>query len=400
MTEEAYPPKIAAERTLLEGFLYYLSILLKYKWLIIIITAFSAVSVVTFSIITLTLPPEKSPLPNIYKAQSVLLVQEEESGALGSIIMSLGLSLPGGPGSPSGGIDYGQMALMILRSRIILDPLVEEFNIIEKYKITESIKTATRRVLLNSAEFNYARSTGALTISYSAIDPIFASEIVNRMVELLNEWFLSKGGTRKLKQKNLLEEKIGEVSLDISKLEDQIQDFQKKHGALTVEELAASQATLLADLRSRLVLKEMEIKNYMQFTKIEDPVLIRLKAERDNILELIEQKERDFSRMDFPALSLEFARLRMALDIQTRIFKSLSEQYEIIKLSLESEPVFQILELAEVPDVKSGPSRSKICMVTVLIAFMGSIMLAFFLNTMNKIRKDASRPKKIKEKVK
>ncbi|MBW8003432.1 MAG: hypothetical protein FVQ80_15700 [Planctomycetes bacterium] len=386
MTEEAYPPKITAERTLLEGFLYYLSILLRYKWLIIIITSISAVGVVAFSIITIILPPEKSPLPNIYQAQSVLLVQEAESGALGSIIMSLGLSLPGGPRSPPGGLDYGQMALMILRSRIILDPLVEEFIIVDKNKTIERKKTTSRRALLSHAEFNYARSTGALTISYSAIDPVFASEIVNRMVELLNEWFLSKGGTRKLKQKDLLEKKIGEVSLDISKLEDEIQDFQKKHGALTVEELAVSQATLLADLRSQLVLKEMAIKNYMQFTKIEDPVLIRLKAERDNILELIEQKERDFSRMDFPALSLEFARLRMALDIQTRIFKSLSEQYEIIKLSLESEPVFQILELAEVPDVKSGPSRSKICMVTVLIAFMGSIMLAFFLNTMNKIR--------------
>ncbi|MBA7680810.1 hypothetical protein ES703_89131 [subsurface metagenome] len=164
---------------------------------------------------------------------------------------------------------------------------------------------------------------------------------------------------------------------------------------LTIEELAASQATLLADLRSQLILKEMEIKNYTQFTKIEDPVLIRLKAERDNILELIEQKERDFSRKDLPALSLEFARLRMALDIQTRIFESLSEQYEIIKLTLESEPVFQVLELAEVPDIKSGPSRSKICMVTVLIAFAGSIILAFFLNTINKIRKDHSRLKKI-----
>ena len=54
--------------------------------------------------------------------------------------------------------------------------------------------------------------------------------------------------------------------------------------------------------------------------------------------------------MDLPALSLQFARLKMALDIQTRIFESMSEQYEVTKLTLESEPVFQVLELAEVPD--------------------------------------------------
>ncbi len=319
MTAEIYEQKVNTERTLLEGFIHYYSILLKYKWLIIIITAFAAVSVVAFSIVTLILPPEKSPLPNKYRAQSVLLIQEEQGGGgLSSIVAALGMSLPGGSGS----MDYGEIALMILRSRIILDPLIEEFDIIRKYKIEESIKTTSRKALLDRTEFNYQRSTRALTISYEAIDPVFARDMVNRMVELLDEWFLHKGGTRKLKEKDFLEKKIGEISVDISRLESEIQSFQKKHGLLTVEELAGSQATLLADLKSQLVLKELEIKNYSLFSKIEDPELIRMKAERDNILELIEQNERAFSQMDLPALALEFARLTMALDIQRRIYRS------------------------------------------------------------------------------
>ena len=304
-----------------------------------------------------------------------------------------------GRGLFSGGMDYGELALMILQSRIILDPLVEEFDIIRKYKIEESIKTTSRNVLLNSIKFNYQKLTGALTISYEAIDPVFARDMVNRMVELLDEWFRYKGGTRKLKEKDLLEKKIGEISVDISRLESEIQSFHKKYGLLTVEELAGSQATLMADLRSQLVLRELEIKNYSLFSRIEDPELIRMKAERDNILELIEQNERAFSQMDLPALALEFARLTMALDIQRRIYVSLSEQYEIIKLSLESEPMFQILELAEVPDEKSSPQRSKICIITVLIAFAGSIMLAFFLNALNKLKTDPAGLKKIKGKV-
>lgn len=396
MTAEIHEQKDNTERTLLEGFIHYYSILLKYKWLIIIITAFSAVGVVAFSIVTLILPPDKSPLPNKYMAQSVLLIQEEQGGGgLSSIVAAMGMSLPGGSAS----MDYGEIALMVLRSRIILDPLVEEFDIIRKYKIEDSIKTTSRNALLDRTEFNYQSLTGALTISYEAIDPVFARDMVNRMVELLDQWFLYRGGTRKLKEKDLLEKKIGEISIDISKLENQIQSFQKKHGLLTVEDLAASQATILADLRSQLVLRELEIKNYSQFSKIVDPELIRMKAERNNILELIDQNEGVFSQMDLPALSLEFARLTMALDIQRRIYVSISEQYEIIKLSLESEPVFQILELAEIPDEKSSPQRSKICIITVLIAFAGSIMLAFFLNTMDKFKTDSTGLKKIKGKV-
>ena len=80
-------------------------------------------------------------------------------------------------------------------------------------------------------------------------------------------------------------------------------------------------------------------------------------------------------------------------------FESLSEQYEITKLTLESEPVFQILELAEAPDEKTSPSGSKICMVATIVAFLASIILAFFLNTIKKIRNDPSRLKRISGRV-
>ena len=389
----------STERSLLEGAIYYFTILLKYKWLIILITGIAAVGVLAFSIVTLVLPPEKSPLPNKYAAQAILIVQELESGGINSVIAALGLALPEQAGTPSGGLDYGQLALMVLNSRILLDPLIEEFDIIDRSEITENIKTVSRAAILDRAGFDYTRSSGVLTISFESIDPIYSRDMVNRMVELLNNWFLTKGGTSKLKQKDLLEQKIAEVSTDIRKLENEIQEFQREYGILTVEELASSQSAVLADLRSQLVIKEMEIKNYSQFSKIEDPVLTRLKSERDNIQELIAQNERAFAGLDLPALSLEFARLRMALDIQTRIFESMSEQYEITKLTLESEPVFQILELAEAPDEKTSPSRSKISIVTVLIALFASVMLAFLLNTVKKITSDPSRLRRIRGRV-
>jgi uncharacterized protein involved in exopolysaccharide biosynthesis len=219
------------------------------------------------------------------------------------------------------------------------------------------------------------------------------------MVELLNEWFVSKGGTSKLKQKNMLEQKIAEVSAEIAKLEVQVRDFQREYGVLSVDELASSQSKVLADLRAQLVIKEIEIRNYTQFTKIEDTHLMRLRSESENIAGLIKQNEKQFAGLDLPALSLQFARLKMALDIQRRIFESMSQQYEITKLTLESEPVFQILELPEVPDRKASPSRSKICAVTVLLALIGSVLFAFLLNMINRIRSDPSRLIRIRGRV-
>jgi uncharacterized protein involved in exopolysaccharide biosynthesis len=391
MTPEKNQPAGQSERTLLEGVIYYFSILLKYKWLILITTGLAAVGVVLFSIITLVLPPQVSPLPNKYQSQAVLLVQGTPTGGLDSVIASLGLLLPDQAGSSSSAQDYGQIALMVLNSRIVVDQLIEEFDIVHRYNLRESDKTSARNAVLGSAEFNYTKSSGMLTISYEATDPEYARDMANRMVELLNEWFVSKGGTSKLKQKNMLEQKIAEVSTEIAKLEVQVRDFQREYGVLSVDELASSQSKVLADLRAQLVIKEIEIRNYTQFTKIEDTHLMRLRSEHDNIEGLIKQNEKQFAGLDLPALSLQFARLKMALDIQRRIFESMSQQYEITKLTLESEPVFQILELPEVPDRKSSPKRSMICEVTVLLALIGSVLFAFLLNMINRIRSDPSR---------
>ena len=80
--------EIPEERSLIEGLLYYLSILLRYKWMIVGITAAAAVAVVIFSIVTLRLPTDRNPLPNHYTANAVLLVQSEDSGlsALSSVL--------------------------------------------------------------------------------------------------------------------------------------------------------------------------------------------------------------------------------------------------------------------------------------------------------------------------
>jgi uncharacterized protein involved in exopolysaccharide biosynthesis len=59
-----------------------------------------------------------------------------------------------------------------------------------------------------------------------------------------------------------------------------------------------------------------------------------------------------------PAVSLESSRIQLELNAQKQIYTELKVQYELLKIKMASEnPALQILELAEVPDQKSGPSR-------------------------------------------
>jgi uncharacterized protein involved in exopolysaccharide biosynthesis len=79
----------------------------------------------------------------------------------------------------------------------------------------------------------------------------------------------------------------------------------------------------------------------------------------------------------------------LELAAQQQVYSQLKVQYELLKINMASEkPVFQVLELAEVPDQKSGPSRGMICIIVTFAAGFISVFLAFVLNAISNIRKD------------
>jgi tyrosine-protein kinase Etk/Wzc len=293
------------------------------------------------------------------------------------------------------GFETGELVLLVLKSRTFLDKVVEELGIVSKYNIVGQPKSRSRDLLLAKSNFNYSRTTAAVSISFEDIDRVFARDVTNCMVALLNEWFAQNMGSSNLKQKQLLEEKIKEVKTDVGKLEARLKELQKKYGVLGAQDLGTSQASALAALRSQLILKEIDIKNYSTVSAIEDPKLQQLRDERQNILDLISQTQQGMmdvqgsttGQKSLPDLQIDFNNLTVELDVQSKIYNTLTHQYEVLKLTSEPESAFQILELAEVPDSKSGPSRGRIVALVTLGAFIASVVLAFLLHSLAEIKK-------------
>lgn len=384
----------SSERSLSEGLLYYISILLEYRRLILATTAAVMAATLLFCALSLILPAEKSPLPNIYAAQASILIQQTGQADLaGSILGGLGFDQRA---SQSSAFDNGDLVLEILRSRVLLDRLIEEFDMVSRYRVTVNIKGKSRALVLKKTVFDYSRNTGSLKITFEDIDPVFSCRVVNRMVGLLDEWFNQNRGMAKQKQRKMLEEKIEEVKNDISALQERLKELQRKYGVLNVQDLGTSQAASLANLRAQLILKEIDIKNYSSFSKIDDPRLEQLKTERQNLLDLIGQNQTSMldssqargGQKSLPDIAQEFTQLTLQLDIQQRIYNTLSPQYEAAKLTPESEPVFQVLEMAEVPDTKSRPERARIVFLASLIGLASGIVIAIAANAVERIKRD------------
>jgi tyrosine-protein kinase Etk/Wzc len=382
------------ERTLLEGILYYLSFLIKHIKFVLIGTSIAAIGSVLFSIITIKLPPGESPLPNYYSSSAVLIAGESGVNDMSSMLTAIGITAP-----PSE-MNYGELGIRVLQSRPFLDTIVEENGITEKYEIKEKIRTYSRKAVLGNSTFSYDGRTGSLIISYEDTDPVFARDVVNSMVDNLQKWFQQWEGTSSSQNLKALEIKLEEVSHEIQRLEEEISRFQTEYGVFSVEQLAEAQADMINDLQAQLIQTEVALRNYSGFSTIQDQEYIQLQAQRDSLQELIQQVEKGQgtgvqnmpSREELSSLAVKYSHIQMNHEIQMRIFQNLKEQYEVQKLTVTSgTSPFSILEPAEVPEEKSRPRRSQICIIATLTGFLGSLGAALFIDLVRHIRNDPSK---------
>ena len=388
------------ERTLLEGVIYYVSILLKHRWIIIAITAIAAVAVIAFCAGSIYLPPAISPLPDKYTANAVLLVQRGAKDDLSmSIRTALGIASTPADTDPSADSDNSALILLALQSRSFLDKIIDEFDIVHRYGITDHVRTNSRKLLLTRLRFEYSSKTGTITISFTDLYPVFARDLTNRVVALLVEWYAQNIGSSKIRQAQLLAEKVNDVKADIDKLESRQKELQTQYGMLTAQDLGTSQASALAALRSQLILKEIDIKNYSAIATTEDPKMLQMKEERQNILNLIDRVQQGApgtadnptSLKSIPDVQTEFNNITADLDVQRKIYNTISHQYDVLKLTSDSQPPFQVMELAEVPDAKSGPQRTRIIAEVIALAFIASVAFVFLLNGVSQVRRDQER---------
>jgi uncharacterized protein involved in exopolysaccharide biosynthesis len=308
------------------------AVLWRHRVMIIVITLVAAVGVAAFSVLSLILPSETSPLPNEYTPQAHMLINNTSSpgGGLSSMLSSSGL---GGLASLAGvsvptGSTFSELAVYLVGSNTLLDAVVDEFGLIERYEIEKFPRFSSREILKENLAAKYDEKSGVFSISFTDIDPVFAQRVVNFCVEYL-------GG------------RFNELGIDKNKIEK--------------ENL------------------ELNISNTYQ-------EIIRLEQESQNLESSV---GRGMAGGSLPPVGIELNRLQLELDAQKQIYTQLKIQYEMLKVNMASEtPVFQILEYAEVPDMKSGPSRGLICIIVTFAAGFFAVFLAFVLNAVKNIRND------------
>jgi len=314
------------------------SVLWQRRKMIITVTSIAALGAVVFSILSLMLPPEISPLPNKYTPKALMLIDDKSSsgGGLSSLLNSNNM---GGLASLAGlnlmaGSNNSQLAEYLAETNSMLDSVVDSFNMIERYKIKKSPRASSRKKLKKLIKAEYDDKSGVFSVCFTDRDPVFARDVVNYCTVYLEKRFDELGIDKNKIEKENLEININNTFQEIRKLEEESRELER----------AVSSAA------GRL-----------------------------------------------PAITMDTVRITMELEAQREVYTRLKVQYELLKVTMASEkPVFQILEMAEIPDRKAKPNRGLICIIVILTACFFSVFIAFILNSAAKIKNDPEVIKKFK----
>jgi uncharacterized protein involved in exopolysaccharide biosynthesis len=305
------------------------SVLWHRRVMIIVITLIAAIGVVTYSVVSLVLPPDTNPLPNVYTPAALMLINETSSsgGGMASILASSGLGSLAGLAGVSTGSSFSELAVYLAGTNSLLDSVVDQFGLISRYKIKEFPRTESRKALKKNLEASVDEKSGVFSIAFTDTDPRFAQSVVNYCVAYLLNRFDELGIDKNKTEKENLEKNIANTLAEIQNLE----------------------------LESRR----------------------------------LEQSVNTGAAVSLPTISLDLNRIALELEAQRQVYTQLKVQYELLKITMASEkPVFQVLEMAEVPDQKSGPSRGLICVIVTFAAAFLAVFLAFIMNAVANIKKD------------
>lgn len=302
-------------------------VLWRWKWLIIGLTCMISVAVFTYVLIGKKMEPEKSFMPDVYTSIAFMRIENNSSasgGALASFLQQSNLGNLAGLGGSSGNTTQ-QLALYIAGSNAFLDTIAQELHIAEKYKVNKFIKTETRKIVKGLLKAKLDDKSRIFSLAATHIDPEFAQQAVLAAVDYYEKRFTELGLDTKVRTKENLEKSLKQSFDEIKRLEQKAGDLENK-----IAQSGGMRGSALA----------------------------------------IEQIKREIS-------------------VQERVYGQLKAQYELLKIEIEAEtPVFQILDMPEVPEKKSGPSRAKICIIAFAAGLFLSIFLAFLLNAVQEIYRD------------
>jgi uncharacterized protein involved in exopolysaccharide biosynthesis len=344
--------------------------------LILRITAASAVVALFVSLL----------LPKYYKAESRIFPPQEKGGNLAAQLMGQAGGLIALAGGATPLKSQGELFVAMLKSRTVLDRVVDRFDLLKLYKAR--YRQDARQRLLESFSAREDRKNGVISLTVEDRDPKRASDMANAFVEELKSLAgglaISEAGQRRL----FFEEQLGQTKVSLARAEEEIKGFQQRTGVFQIDAQARAIIEGIARLRAGIAVKEVEARVLRSFATAQNPDLQRVEEEiralRAELEKIETSKGEGFDPImpsgRVPAMGTEYLRKLRQLKYNETLYELLSKQYELAKLDEARDAVvIQVIDRAVPPERKSRPQTALIVLLATGAGFVLAVFVALLL---------------------
>jgi capsule polysaccharide export protein KpsE/RkpR len=296
----------------------------------------------------------------------------------------------------------------ILGSRTVQDKLIEEFNLRKLY--WDRRMEDARRDLAERTSVSIDRKSQIVTITVSDRSPQRAAAMAGAYVAELNRLVAELSTSSARRERIFLEGRLQAVGQDLETAEKEFSQFASKNTAIDIKEQGKAMVSAAADLQGQMIAAQSQLEGLRQIYSDNNVRVRTVKARIDELqrqLEKIGGKDESSSTLPsqssdsmypsirkLPLLGVEFADLYRRTRVQEAVFETLTKEYEMAKVQEVKEiPTVRVLDVPEVPEKKSSPSRLFIILCGTGLGI--AAVSVWVLGTDVWKRTDASDPRKV-----
>ena len=295
-----------------------------------------------------------------------------------------------------------EQALIILRSRTMLDRVIEEFNLSEVYG--SSIKEYLRKTLASNTLIEENREGGigfspivSIDLSFLDHEPERAQAVAQFYIDQLDSIMTNINRENAEKSFQMFERRYRENLQEMAAAENALVEFQKEHGILELESQLRVLIENIGQVKANIVGMEVQLNiaraglssGASRVQELENRLdelnqiyadLIRQSNTQATSGEIFQEENEGVEDvfpplMDMPDLGVQYMRLYREMMVQEKIYELVYPQYEQQRLMLrEATSGLQVIDEPVLPTYKDSPSRALIT----IAGFLFSIIVAFF----------------------
>lgn len=360
----------------------YIIVLVKRKKLIASVTLAVVLAAAVISLI----------LPSIYKAETKILTPQQASSSMASQFVNQ----LGGAGVFAGAAlglkTPNDLYIEMLKSRVVLDRIIDRFDLTNYYKIKsrENVRSILAEKTLSARD---DKKSGIITIGVEDRNPQKAAEMANAFFEELKNFSQGLAVTEAAGRRLFFEEQLKAAKEALIKSEEALRGFQERTGAVKIDDQARAVIEGMAQLRAQIAAKEVEIKVMRTYSTSSNPDLQKteealkgLKAELGKLEARGGSKHNTFTPAgSMPEIGTEYTRKIRDFKFNETLYELLTHQFEGAKLDeARDSQIIQVIDKAIPPEKRFKPKRTQMVMIAGIAGFVISIFIAFFMEFIEK----------------